>query len=116
MLISSSVLLNALKKYKAQKEKYSTGQSMAAGVNAGFTAFFLIVAVIFVALEILVLFYAILMALSCTQGGPERIIHVVLAIVFTLPYALISVFFSPCAKNMLRRSSPRSGFNSCRAI
>jgi len=62
----------------------------------------LVIAIIFVALEFLLLFFAINIALTCTQGGAERIVHVVLAILFTVPYMLLSIFFSDCAKKTLK--------------
>lgn len=105
MIISSTVLNNALKarskSLKHKKEGYSMLNSANDGMNLGFATGFLISAVVFVMLEILVLFYGLQIAINCTKAGPERIVHIVLAIVFTFPYVLMSVFFSPCAKKTL---------------
>jgi hypothetical protein len=65
----------------------------------------LVFAVIFFFVELLVLFYCLQIAFSCTQKGPERIIHIVLALTFTMPYALINVVFNKCAINTLRSTS-----------
>ncbi len=116
MLISTAFLAKAAKTYNDAKkrqqkvrEKYkemygtvSVGQSLGRGINTGFELFILMIAVVFFLLELVVLFYSIMMAFSCTKPGAERVVHVVLSILFTFPYALISIFFSPCAKAALR--------------
>ena len=80
----------------------SLGDSAGAGAGAAFTSFVLVVAVIFFVLELILLFYAINMALVCTQGGPERIVNIVLAVTFTIPYVMLNILFNKCAKNSLR--------------
>lgn len=114
MLISGSALKQAIERYQRSKrihEKYSRLQSASAGMSAAMASFVLVVAVIFFALELLVLFYSITIALNCTVPGPERIVHIVLAVTFTLPYALLNLLFNPCATTTLRNSNgwmPRS--------
>jgi len=116
MLISTAFLAKAAKTYndakkrqqkvrERYKERYngvSVGQSLGRGVNTGFELFILMIAVVFFLLELVVLFYSIMMAMACTKNGAERTVHVILSIFFTYPYALISIFFSPCAKSVLR--------------
>ncbi len=117
MLISTSFLAKAAKTYNDAKkrqqkvrEKYkelygngvSVGQSIGRGINTGFELFILMIAVVFFLLELVVLFYSIMMARYCTKSGSERVVHFTLAAMFTFPYALISIFFSPCAKAALR--------------
>lgn len=105
MIVSSTILNNALKaRAKAlnqKKERYSALNSARDGISLGFSTAFLIIAIVFVILELLVLFYAITIAVNCTKPGAERIVHIVLAIVFTFPYILPSLFFSVCAKKTL---------------
>ena len=131
MLFSSTLLNNAVKKYqnmKIKKEKFSSEEVISGGVNAGFVTFYMFIAIIFFCLELLVLFYSINIAIYCTQAGPERIMHITLAILFTIPYALLNVFFNDCAKKTLRSSTgffpsmmkstipptpPASAFGSC---
>lgn len=108
MIISGTILKNAVEKYRRthlKKEGYTALQSANAGASAAFASFSLVVAVIFLLLELLVLFYAISIALSCSQGGPQKIVHLVLAVTFTLPYMLFSVFFSECANKTLTTST-----------
>jgi NADH:ubiquinone oxidoreductase subunit 3 (subunit A) len=104
MIVSTSILNKALNdRANAQKSKsegYSKLESTNAGMGLGFSTGFLIIAVVFVMLELLVLFYCINIAYTCFTG-PERIINLVLAITFTLPYALVTTVFVPCAKKAL---------------
>ncbi len=105
MIISSCLLAYSYNKYKEHfknKRENFAGQAFASGASAGFVTFILVMAIIFFILEILVLFYAIIMAINCSKAGPERVVHIVLAIFFTLPYALIMVIFSACGKHTLR--------------
>ena len=101
MLRSSLDRYRKAKKYR-ENFSISSGDSAGAGAGAAFTSFVLVVAVIFFVLELVLLFYAINMALVCTQGGPERIVNIVLAITFTTPYVLLNILFNQCAKNSLR--------------
>jgi hypothetical protein len=105
MIISTSLLKKALKdranSTKRQSEGYTMLESTNAGMSLGFATGFLIIATMFVMLELLVLFYSIGIAISCTKPGPERIINIVLAISFTLPYALLNLIFVPCAKKAI---------------
>jgi NADH:ubiquinone oxidoreductase subunit 3 (subunit A) len=108
MLVSISCFQTAIIQYnkaKKHKEDYSVGESTGGGVSAGLATGMLVVAILFMTLEFLVLFFAIGVALKCTKSGPERIVHLVLAIIFTLPYMLLNVFFNKCAVNMLRGGS-----------
>ena len=105
MLISSSILKTALASHQQQqrlRENFSAGSAAQSGAAAAFTSFTLVVAIIFFLLELIVLFYAINMALACSEGGPERIVNVVLAITFTLPYVMLNILFNNCAKASLR--------------
>jgi hypothetical protein len=105
MILSSSMLKTAVEKFQHQrrlKERYSKYGSVAGGMNAAFTSFTLVVALVFFILELVVLFYAIGIAINCTQGGPERIVNVVLAVTFTIPYAMLNILFNQCAKSTLR--------------
>lgn len=86
----------------ATAEKYDSGEVIAAGASASFLSFGLVLATIFLVLEIIVLFYAVSIAIQCTRPGPERIVHIVLAITFTLPYVLLNVMFNKCAKDNLQ--------------
>ena len=108
MIISTSILKNAIEKYnqyqsQKKKEKFTTSLVAESGISAAFTSFLLVIALIFFVLELIVLFYAVNIAIVCTKGGPERIVNVVLAIVFTIPYVLLNILFNACAKQTLRK-------------
>ncbi|MDB4413707.1 hypothetical protein N9189_04190, partial [Pirellulaceae bacterium] len=81
-------------------------ESASAGAAAAFDSFFLVVAMIFFILEVVMLVYGIIIAINCTKGGAERVVHVVLAIGFTFPYVLIMSVFNGCAKSVLKGNTP----------
>jgi hypothetical protein len=108
MIVSSSILKSAVEKYqrtRRSKERYSNIQAVAAGANYAFTTFVLIIAVLFFVLELIVLFYALGMAINCSSAGPERIVNIVLAITFTLPYVMLNILFNKCAKSTLQQKN-----------
>ena len=105
MLISSQLLQKSIEKYNAfqkNKEGYSFAYAVGAGTSAAFTSFALIVAFVFFILELILLLFAIKMVLDCTEPGPERIVHMVLAVTFTLPYVLLNSLFNDCSKKSLK--------------
>ncbi len=48
--------------------------------------------------------YAIIIAITCTKSGAERVTHLILATTVTLPYMLLNVIFNKCAIDTLRNS------------
>lgn len=103
MLISLTFLQKVIKNRNKLKrtENYNKVESFNVGMNLGFYTSLYIIAFIFVFFELLVLVYSIILAVKCTKPGPERIIHIVLAITCTLPYMLLSVFFNKCSNSIL---------------
>lgn len=111
MLTSFSLFQSALERYqksKKKKEKYSVLESGTGGLAAGLASGFLVLAIIFLALEFIVMFFGINIAIKCTKSGPERIIHIVLAIAFTFPYVLLSIMFNKCAVDTIRGNNMTS--------
>ena len=108
MLITGTMLRSSLDRYRnsrRSRENYSTGTGASSGMSAAFASFALAVSVIFFVLELVLLFYAINIALVCTKGGPERIVNIVLAVTFTIPYVLLNILFNKCAKDSLRKGN-----------
>jgi len=105
MLISCSILGSALKYQQNVKKRgeHFSWRNVQKGSSAALGMFFLIIGVLFLALELLLLWFSIKMAISCSKPGGERICHIVLAIMFTMPYCLIMMIFSDCGKKALRR-------------
>lgn len=103
MLISSSLFAKSVEKYRsAKKARESYGWDDARrDINLLFETTLLILASILLVFEFLLFVYAIFLAINCTSGGPERVVHIVLAVFFTIPYVLVSVFMSQCAKESL---------------
>jgi uncharacterized membrane protein len=112
MLVSSSILNSAVEKYKyynVKRENYSNSDSAKAALSAAFYSFVLLIAVIFFIMELLVLFYAINISITCTKAGPERVVNIILAITFTLPYMLLQTLFNKCALQTLRNENVYTG-------
>lgn len=104
MITSFTLLQNSLDRYKRSKEKYSKWDASTVGISSGVSFGFLVIALLFFLMEIFVLFFAVNIAIECTKPGSERVIHVVMAIVFTLPYMLLNLFFGKCSNHMLGRT------------
>lgn len=102
MLLSSYLLQNSYEKYQKAKENFTSGQAVEAGTSAAFISFTIIVSIIFFVLELILLFYGLKIAINCSEGGGERIVNVVLATMFTMPYVLLNILFNKCAKKVLQ--------------
>jgi len=106
MFVSSTLLKNAVaqcrKSSENKRENFNNTSGASAGASAAFTSFAFVIAIIFFALEIVLLFYAINMAIVCTEAGPERVVNIVLAVTFTIPYVMLNILFNKCAKKSLK--------------
>ena len=101
MILSATCLKNSIDSYNKQaKEGYHGNEKMRGRCIAC-----LIVAVIILVIEIAVLYYALDIAINTTKAGAERFIHVVLAVVFTMPYRLYSLLLNPKASAVLTGAS-----------
>ena len=69
----------------------------------------LVVAIVILIIEVSVLYFALDIAINTTVSGPERYIHVFLALFLTMPYLLLSVLFSADAKALLRSNPGLAG-------
>jgi uncharacterized membrane protein len=109
MYISTSLLNNTWEKYKknkeAQRENYNDSSDNKC-MSPVFMYFLLTIAIIFFILEVILITYAIIIAINCTKSGGERVVHIVLAVTFTLPYMLVMSVFNKCAQGVLRSESP----------
>jgi NADH:ubiquinone oxidoreductase subunit 3 (subunit A) len=96
-----------LKKVKTEQyaQRISPDDSAGAGVAAAFDTFLLAVAILFFVLELMLLIFAINIAFKCSSTVEERVVHVTLACIFTLPYILGMILLNPCARAVLSRSS-----------
>lgn len=105
MLFTSSLLghaINQRNKRKRIRESYTRGESASAGAAAAIDSFLIILAAIFFLMELIALVFAINIALACSKSTGERIVNLVLALTFTLPYLLIRSVFSQCGMDALR--------------
>lgn len=67
-------------------------------VSKALAFFLLALAIALFIMEIVVLVYAVRIALACSEPGANRVTHVILAVFFTIPYLLFSLFLAPCHK------------------
>ena len=120
MFLSYYNLKNNLEKYKNMKlenhkiENYKNEEkqkesnlekkcnSFDKGFSRAFDTFTLVISVIFFIFELILLYFAVFIAINCSTSTEEKIINFVLAITFTIPYVFFSILFNPCAKNYIR--------------
>lgn len=100
MLLSSTNLY-----YTLRKERYSKNPQQKDN-RCVVVAFFLFI------IEIVILFYAISIAVECTTTPTEKVIHIIVALFFTLPYLVGMMLLSPCAKGMIGLKN-KMNFGSC---
>ena len=116
MLITTNMLktaANKLAKSKAKQkaaraEKFQNAMtgitgtdSFGAGVEVGFNTFIFACSILFFVLELMLLVMAVVVALRCTTTVNERVVHLTMAVIFTLPYMLGMVLLNPCARAVL---------------
>ena len=107
MLVSGYLLKKSIENYqrtnndKRGREGYSHKDKPPAIV----TLFLLVGAILLLIGELMVLFYAINSAIVCTRPGPERVVNIVMAITFPIPYMMINTLFNQCVRKNLRSSS-----------
>ena len=104
MFVSGLALKNSLEKYRKskRKERYSALSSTKNASKTAVSGVYLAVALIFFVIELVVLYYAITIALSCSQKGPERVVNVILAALFPFPYVMLNLLLNNCAKTTLQ--------------
>ena len=66
-------------------------------------------AIIIFIIEVAVLYFALDIAINTTTSGAERFVHVVLAVLFTMPYLLFSLLLNEKARAVLVGSGSDSG-------
>jgi hypothetical protein len=131
MIISLNILKNSLDKYNSLRnnsvnnfrnnsrnrvEKYTKSKnndsnnstSSSSGFVSAFYIFLLIVSLIFFLFELVLLYFAVFIAINCSKSREERIVNFVLAVVFTIPYVLLNILFNPCAKEYLQNGMKRN--------
>jgi hypothetical protein len=105
MLLSGNFIKNVLEKYNERKkiEKFQpSGEAFKYGLSTSYYAFLVAIAFIFFIFELFLLYFAILIAINCSESKEERIINFVLGVIFTTPYVLLKITFDPCTKNYLK--------------
>lgn len=110
MIVGSLFLKNALNNFDENKEnfEYDT-QKKSQCISC------VIVALVVIIVELALLYFALDIAINTTTSNPEKFIHVMLALLFTMPYLLIMVVFSKNAQKRLGASPSETNlaFNMC---
>ena len=57
-------------------------------------------ALIFFLMELVLFYYAIIIAKNCSRNKKEFIINIIFSIIFTTPYVFFSMLSNPCAKDI----------------
>ena len=114
MIVSLQMLKNSVENYKKKTEETSkenfewSKKAMKKGAKNAFELFILIIAIIFFIFELVLLFFAVYIAIYCSKSKEERIINFVLAITFTTPYVLLQTLFNPCAKTYIQNGMTKN--------
>ena len=121
MIISLNILKNSMEKYNSSRnnriEKYKKNhnrsydsQSVNSGFSSAFYIFLVIISLIFFLFELVLLYFAVFIAINCSKSREERIVNIVLAVTFTIPYVLLSTLFNPCAKEYLQNGMKKTTY------
>jgi heme/copper-type cytochrome/quinol oxidase subunit 2 len=106
MLFSSLLTGKAVEYYNKNHKK----ESYDATCGGSPSLLLLIVAVIFLIIEICMLYFAIKVALASGKSPETTFVHVILALTLTLPYLLLSLTFNPAARAALGDGAPALQF------
>jgi len=98
MLLSTHNLILATSLYTEEKRK--SLRRLERRVKL-YISFYLFVSVVLFILELILMTFAVNIAMRCGNDRRERIIHVLLAVLFTIPYLLFSMFFGKCKSNLM---------------
>lgn len=97
-----------VEKYDKSKNNNSKSRPVESGFVSAFYIFLVIISIIFFLFELVLLYFAVFIAINCSKSREERIVNFILAVVFTLPYVLLSILFNPCAKEYLQNGMKRT--------
>lgn len=103
MIVGLSVLEHASKRLREAKQENlklrenfegdaESDKGAMEGAEMGILFVVYMIAVAFLILELLLIFYAVKLAIQQSQPGMNRIAHVSLALFFTFPYLLFTLF------------------------
>ena len=76
-------------------------ENRSSSCDGGRSLTLLIVSIVFLVIEITMLYFAIKIALVSGKSSATKFVNVILAITLTLPYLLLSLLFNPDARTAL---------------
>jgi len=114
MYVSISLLKKSCDRYFKNnlKENFDDKESTSK-VASNLNCMFLITSIIFFVIELILLIFALRIAISSSQSGQDRLLHVLLAITFTMPYLLL---MTVAGSKLNSSSSSRQNFSPSFAL
>ena len=98
MIIGSLFLKNSLDNFVRNKENFGDDSMTEQKIMS-----MIIIITVIVLVEIALFYFAVDIAINVTTSNSERFVHIMLALLFTMPYLLAMVVFSEPAKLRLQR-------------
>ena len=98
MLLSCLMITNSYEKLKNEiiQENYNNHE-----MKKNISSYFLFCgAIAFFIMELILFYYAIIIAKNCSKTRDELIINIILSIIFTTPYVFFSMMSNPCVKEL----------------
>ena len=112
MIISGNFLRTSFDKYNQLKKIHQNNNYLKKSkdhndLSLSFYKFILVLAIIFFIMELVLLYFAILIAINCAESDKERVLNFIMATMFTSPFILTKIVFDPCTKSYLKNGSIR---------
>lgn len=79
-------------------ENYNSEKKTKRDKNISYLLFYC--ALSFLIMELILFYYAIIIAKSCSKNTDELIINIILSIIFTTPYVFFNMLSNPCVKDL----------------
>ena len=101
MFLSCLMITNSYENLKKRitLESYNNGYTQIK--NSNISSYILFYgALLFLIMDLILFYYAIIIAKNCSRSGDELIINIIFAIIFTTPYVFFSMLSNPCAKDL----------------
>lgn len=113
MLISTTVLKNSIDRLnEVSREGYRHGGNGDKNKDRTRCVACVVLGIIILIIEVALLYFALDIAVNTTSSGAERFVHVILAVVITMPYLLFSVLLNPKATQVLK-GDVKAAFRMC---
>jgi len=100
MLFSTSLLKNAMQSKKPDPNSDLDYDK----ISPFFKGYFIFIYSVLFIIEVIVLYYSVVIAVKTTKKGPERTVNLILACLFSFPYMMLNLLLNPEARKVLGSS------------